>query len=277
MDGRSHNASINLHTHMVSSQNIEALFKRHNVPTDVDYVSIDIDSADLWVMRSLMASSFKPRVVSVEYNAFLNGEPTDALAVMLTLPDPSTMPVLHGKSGWERTCYFGSAGLALVRAAQALGYVLVAGVRHHSRPRLGSPLPRVPATAPPVPCSRRGAGPARTFPSSRALPRQVPYLDLFFARADLWPPGRQPFPSAAEALEARVEDAFAGFHGHRRGMNWHRAMWPEQAANLVDFSVWQETGNVTAARTRAAQVLQRLKTHHRQQNRSGACFRRIFI
>ena len=40
-------------------------FQKHNVPIELDYLSIDIDSADLWVMRSIL-SVYRPRVITVE-------------------------------------------------------------------------------------------------------------------------------------------------------------------------------------------------------------------
>tara|TARA_B110001452_G_scaffold16211_1_gene13301 strand:- start:2433 stop:2918 length:486 start_codon:yes stop_codon:yes gene_type:complete len=69
LDGNSHNESINLHTHFLSSANIVSLFRRYRVPESPDYVSVDIDSTDLWILRSILASVYRPRVISVEFNS----------------------------------------------------------------------------------------------------------------------------------------------------------------------------------------------------------------
>ncbi|RMH81746.1 MAG: hypothetical protein D6683_03570, partial [Actinomyces sp.] len=50
----------------VTAANVEELFARHDVPTEVDLVSIDIDSDDYWVWEALR--HWRPRVVVIEYN-----------------------------------------------------------------------------------------------------------------------------------------------------------------------------------------------------------------
>ena len=68
MDGGHQNESINLQREMISSVNIASLFRKHSVPRDVDYVSVDIDSSDIWVLDRLL-EEYAPRVVSCEYNS----------------------------------------------------------------------------------------------------------------------------------------------------------------------------------------------------------------
>ena len=62
------NAAINLHRAFVTSANAPALLRAKGAPHAPDYVSIDIDSADVWLMQSI-ARELRPRVISVEYNA----------------------------------------------------------------------------------------------------------------------------------------------------------------------------------------------------------------
>ena len=70
------------------------LFRQHGVSIEVDYVSIDIDSFDLWVLRALLASEFRPRVLTVEYNSnFPYGS-------WLAFPDPQIMDVPQGLRHW---------------------------------------------------------------------------------------------------------------------------------------------------------------------------------
>ena len=78
----------NLHRAKITSRSIVRLFRRHGVPLEVDYVSIDIDSYDLWVLRALLGSEYRPRVLTVEYNSNF---PWDA--GQLAFPDPEVMSV----------------------------------------------------------------------------------------------------------------------------------------------------------------------------------------
>ena len=68
MDRDYSDATINLHKETITAENIIQLFEKYNVPVAPDYVSIDIDSTDLWVFRSVVSSKYRPRVVTVEYN-----------------------------------------------------------------------------------------------------------------------------------------------------------------------------------------------------------------
>ena len=67
LDGGHANASINLQQEFIKSTNIVELFRKHGVPLEPDYVSVDMDSADLWVVDAMLGT-YKPRVYSVEYN-----------------------------------------------------------------------------------------------------------------------------------------------------------------------------------------------------------------
>jgi hypothetical protein len=61
--------NINLHKEWLTPANIGDVFRRYNVPEEVDYVSMDVDSIELWLFESLIDSGFRPRVVSCEYNS----------------------------------------------------------------------------------------------------------------------------------------------------------------------------------------------------------------
>lgn len=97
----------------ITSRNIISLFRKYNVPLEPDYVSIDIDSCDIWVFKSIIQSEFKPRVVSVEYN------PTfDDLSVVPD--DPNFI--------WQHDCVYGASLKALECMGRMNGYTLVAVV-----------------------------------------------------------------------------------------------------------------------------------------------------
>merc|ERR1712166_307565 len=58
----------NMHKAFLTPFNVLHVFRAHNVTTEVDYVSIDIDSCDLWIFLAL-TDTYRPAVVSVEYQA----------------------------------------------------------------------------------------------------------------------------------------------------------------------------------------------------------------
>ena len=47
---------VGLRRAVLSEDNIVDEFRAANVPTNVDYVSIDVDTADIWILRALLAS-----------------------------------------------------------------------------------------------------------------------------------------------------------------------------------------------------------------------------
>lgn len=112
LDGDHANPAINLHREFLTSANIVEVFARHGVPAEPDYVSIDLDSTDLWIFRAIL-TRFRARVFSVEYNC---NYPLDAA---ITFPDD---PGEH----WEEDRGYGASLLALVMVAADHGYSLVA-------------------------------------------------------------------------------------------------------------------------------------------------------
>ena len=119
LDGHNSDKLINLHAERITSSNIVRLFRQHGVSIEVDYVSIDIDSFDLWVLRALLASEFRPRVLTVEYNSnFPYGS-------WLAFPDPQIMDVPPGLRHWGGNCYMGSSASALHAVAVEGGYEVV--------------------------------------------------------------------------------------------------------------------------------------------------------
>jgi hypothetical protein len=68
LDGSHANPSINLHRHFLTAENICDVFAEHGVPTEPEYISIDVDSTDLWLFRALLCR-YKAMVYTVEYNS----------------------------------------------------------------------------------------------------------------------------------------------------------------------------------------------------------------
>jgi len=71
LDGLNKNEAMNLHNHFLNSSNIINLFHKYNVPADVDYISIDIDSADIFMLEAILKDTYyQPKVISIEYNCY---------------------------------------------------------------------------------------------------------------------------------------------------------------------------------------------------------------
>ena len=67
-DAEISNQNINLIKRVLTAENIGSALKDAGIPLDVDYVSIDVDSIDVWLFHGMLSSGYRPRVVSVEYN-----------------------------------------------------------------------------------------------------------------------------------------------------------------------------------------------------------------
>lgn len=122
------------HTAWIGSETIVDLFEKYGVPHEVDYVSIDLDTVDLWVLRALLTSpsKYRPRVFTIEYNANFGIE------AAITMPDPARMPVGTYNLTREQMhhwgtpnaypaalCYQGATARAIELVAEELGYVIV--------------------------------------------------------------------------------------------------------------------------------------------------------
>jgi hypothetical protein len=103
----------------LTETNIVQTFEFAKVPHDVDYVSIDVDSKDFWLLKGLIASDspYRPRVIQCEYNQLYG-------------PDQfiTNRPVSKAWAGsnfqYFATSYGGSAA-ALNLIASSAGYTCV--------------------------------------------------------------------------------------------------------------------------------------------------------
>ena len=68
-DARIHDAEAKVRQVVLTESNIVAAFRNASIPLEVDYVSIDVDSIDVWLLRALLLErQYRPRVISIEYN-----------------------------------------------------------------------------------------------------------------------------------------------------------------------------------------------------------------
>jgi hypothetical protein len=107
--GISNNPRCTVHKEFVTAENINALFRKYDVPPEFDLLSIDIDGNDFWVWQRIEA---RPRVVVIEYNANIPPNLRRAIAY-----DPNFV--------WSSTDYVGASLLALKELGQQKRYTLV--------------------------------------------------------------------------------------------------------------------------------------------------------
>ncbi len=111
LDGEHDNPAIGLHRHFLLPSNIAEVFRRYGVPQQPEYVSIDVDSIDLWLFEALLPA-YPALVFSVEYNA---NYPLDAA---ITFPNDA-------QQHWQRDRGYGASLKALTLLAQRHGYALL--------------------------------------------------------------------------------------------------------------------------------------------------------
>jgi hypothetical protein len=111
LDGVHANPEINLHKHFLTPDNIVEIFKRYEVPTSPEYISIDVDSLDFWLFKSLL-TTYRPMVYSVEYNAHF------PLWAAITVANDSSFT-------WQGDRLYGASLKALTMLANQSGYSLL--------------------------------------------------------------------------------------------------------------------------------------------------------
>lgn len=103
------NLRLGLIPEFVTAENINALFEKHGVDQELDFLSIDIDGNDVYLLEAMNA---RPKVICIEYNA--------------KFPPPlSKKPVYNPANMWRGTDYMGASLVALNEVATSKGYVLV--------------------------------------------------------------------------------------------------------------------------------------------------------
>jgi hypothetical protein len=120
LDAEYENPQINLHRELLTYENIGQVFRKHGVPQAPDYVSIDVDSIDLWLFLGMLQAGFRPRLVSSEYNSSF---PLDVAATLKNDPSLKCYHVLADGSK-VGDGVFGASLLALYQVAMEFDYRL---------------------------------------------------------------------------------------------------------------------------------------------------------
>eukprot|EP00606_Chrysophyceae_sp_TOSAG23-5_P001431 GSChrysophyteH2.ASY1.ANO1.1383.1 assembled CDS len=135
MDGGYHNPSINLQQEFVTEANILELFQKHQVRSDVDVMSIDVDMFDFWILhRILQSRAYHPRIIVVETNPSLclaNTQDAFTRLMQYKAVNDEAITVTHpslahnNQSVWDGTRYAGANPRAFQELAQHYGYDMV--------------------------------------------------------------------------------------------------------------------------------------------------------
>jgi len=96
---------------LVTVSNINTLYRKHHLPLELDFLSIDVDSNDFHLWH-VLAPDILPRVVCIEYNS--------ALGAFDDLVVPMQEQVF-----WDGSRYFGASIQAMALLGRKRGYTLV--------------------------------------------------------------------------------------------------------------------------------------------------------
>ena len=94
--------------HKITRENINELLGLHNCPKEFDFLSIDLDGNDYWILEKIL-SQFKPKLIIAEFNASFPKEDSKTIKY-----DP--------KFSWDGDTYFGFTLKAGIRLAEKCGY-----------------------------------------------------------------------------------------------------------------------------------------------------------
>ena len=103
----------------LTEANIVQTFEAAKIPHDVDYVSIDVDSIDFWLLKGLLASDspYRPRVIQCEYNQLYGPD-----QFITNRPVPKSW---DGVDFSYPATSFGASAAALNMLATSAGYTCV--------------------------------------------------------------------------------------------------------------------------------------------------------
>jgi hypothetical protein len=124
LDGDRTNLDINLHAHYLYQDNICGIFEKYGVPKELDYLSVDMDSHDLFVFEAILKCGYRPRVITTEYNS------NWPLNVTFTQTDPTLLPPEEPRpAGFTYAdCVWGTSASALKLVGEKYGYSMIGRV-----------------------------------------------------------------------------------------------------------------------------------------------------
>lgn len=96
----------------IKPENVVELLRKQNTPLDFDFLNLDIDSSDFWVLLNILGAGFRPRLICSEFNGTL---------------DPYVSKVLLYEDGytWDKTNKYGYSFAAGKKLLNQYGYEII--------------------------------------------------------------------------------------------------------------------------------------------------------
>lgn len=111
MDGGNQNNAINLHQEFITKENINELFKKYNVPSTINLLSIDIDFNDFYCLKEIL-TKYRCDIIICEYNG-------------THFPNEDKIIKYDPNGRWDGTNYFGASLLSFYKLGKKYNYTLV--------------------------------------------------------------------------------------------------------------------------------------------------------
>jgi len=96
----------------VKPDNIVSILEEQKTPLEFDFLNLDIDSSDFWVLKNMLEAGYRPRLICTEYNGTL---------------DPEKSLVLKYTDGymWDETNKYGYSFAAGKKLLSQYGYTII--------------------------------------------------------------------------------------------------------------------------------------------------------
>jgi len=111
MDGGNENISINLQKEFITKENVVELFRKYEVPRNINLLSVDIDFNDFYCLKEILVD-YKCDIIICEYNS-------------THLANEDKIVIYDKNGGWDWSNYFGASLLSLDKLGKKYNYSLV--------------------------------------------------------------------------------------------------------------------------------------------------------
>ena len=111
MDGSNENDKFNLRKEFITKENVVELFKKYNVPQNINILSVDIDFNDFYCLKEILAN-YRCDIIICEYNA-------------THLANEDKIIIYDKNGSWDGSNYFGVSLLSLEKLGKKYNYSLI--------------------------------------------------------------------------------------------------------------------------------------------------------
>lgn len=101
---------FNIYKERLSPDNIVKVFEKYRIPENIDFLCIDVDSIDIWLLQAVL-KKYRPTLINIEFN--------------LHFPYESTITCDQIWEPWRHDVVYGTSIGAILSLAKKIGYVPV--------------------------------------------------------------------------------------------------------------------------------------------------------